>query len=85
MDQLLMPTLAVKDFGNRGSDDSPYGYIEFNDDQRISYAPAAARGVDFWGLGINAHGLTQKHIDVARSWISDHRMPTHVDFHPVGV
>lgn len=83
-----MSEIKIDGFYNRSGDDSnPFGYIDFTDGMRVAYAPGA-RGTDHWGLSevteqaflMRSQALTQGHVDVARSWITDNRMPTTADF-----
>lgn len=83
-----MSEIKVDGFGNRSGDAShPFGYIDFTDEMRVAYAPGAD-GTDWWGLAgdtaqaynMRHRTLTSKHIDVARAWIVDKKMPTTADF-----
>jgi hypothetical protein len=70
--------ITVDGFYNRGSDDHPYGYIDFTDGLRIGFAPET-RDANGWGLFIpdqqpypyNVQGqeLTQQHVYAARAFV----------------
>lgn len=85
---MFMSEIKVDGFYNRSGDDSqPFGYIDFTDEMRIAYAPGAD-GTDWWGLAedtaqaflARTRELTSEHVNVARVWITDNRMPTTADF-----
>lgn len=75
----MSDTLTVTGFGNRGSEEYPFGYIDFSDEMRIAYAPGA-EGVDEWGLALSTEQaflmrhreLTPRHLKVARDFVTEH-------------
>jgi hypothetical protein len=68
--------ITVDGFYNRGSDEHPYGYIDFTDGLRIGFAPGT-RDANEWGLFIpdeqpyicRGRELTPQHVFAARAYV----------------
>jgi hypothetical protein len=70
-----MIEIKIIGFSNRGTEECPFGYIDFTDGLRIGYAPDA-EGVDEYGLfnpnqpyAVQPRELSPQHIKAAQEWV----------------
>lgn len=77
-----MSVVKVAAFNNRGTKETPFGFIEFTDGMRIGYAPSAD-GPNKDGLfepeqayALRGVDLTTRHWAVATAWVRQHVTPT---------
>ncbi len=63
--------LKVEYFENRGSEDTPFGYVYFNDETRLGYAPGVEENQSTHGLfAANWGGNTPEHFRLAREFLT---------------
>jgi hypothetical protein len=65
----MVDKIAVEGFRNRGTEEHPFGFIEFNDGMRIGYSPGA-RGTNEDGLFNCQQPYLLAHLDLRAAHIT---------------